>query len=56
MHIELILKWDKNHSEKLEYKMMNYTNRYLFLSVVKSEFNQDAEHDEYIRWRVKVSA
>ena len=56
MHIELILEWDRNHSEKLEYKMMNYTNRYLFLSVVKYEINQDAEHDEYIRWRVKVSA
>ena len=49
MHIELILKWDRNHSEKLEYKMMNYTNRYLFLSVVKYELNQNADHDEYIR-------
>ena len=55
MNIELILKWDKNHSEKLEYKMMNYTNRYLFLSVVKYEIYQDAEHSEYIRWRVQVS-
>ena len=49
MHIELILEWDRNHSEKLEYKMMNYTNRYLFLSVVKYELNQNADHDEYIR-------